>query len=124
MHVTLFFFFFLYTDYINDGVYGSFNCLMFDHQVVHPQVLMRSGVFVDGKLDDEIELGCSIWGPTCDSIDCIARDINLPQLDVGDWIYFENMGAYTICAASQFNGFRKSRVHYTNTESVRNYVLN
>jgi len=23
------------------------------------------------------------------------------------------MGAYTICAASQFNGFRKSLVHYT-----------
>lgn len=23
------------------------------------------------------------------------------------------MGAYTICAASQFNGFRKSQVYYT-----------
>ena len=23
------------------------------------------------------------------------------------------MGAYTICAASQFNGFRRSLVHYT-----------
>ena len=25
--------------YVNDGVYGSFNCLMFDHAIVHPEVL-------------------------------------------------------------------------------------
>jgi ornithine decarboxylase len=36
-------------------------------------------------------------------------------MDVGDWMYWENMGAYTVCAASQFNGFKKSEIHYTNT---------
>ena len=35
------------------------------------------------------------------------------QLQVGDWLAFDNMGAYTICAASQFNGFEKSKVVYT-----------
>lgn len=117
-------FYFKRTDYINDGMYGSFNCVMFDHQVVYPQVLMKSGVFTFGEKFDEAEFGCSVWGPTCDSIDCIVRNANLPQLEVGDWIYFENMGAYTVCAASQFNGFRKSKIHYTNTESVGDYVLN
>ena len=56
----------------------------------------------------------SIWGPTCDSIDCVCPDIELAaQLEVGDWLGFENMGAYTICAASQFNGFERSGVTYT-----------
>ncbi|RUS24726.1 pyridoxal-dependent decarboxylase [Jimgerdemannia flammicorona] len=110
-----------YMYYINDGMYGSFNCVMFDHQLVHPQVLLKSGVFSYGERFDEPEFGCSVWGPTCDSIDCIVRNANLPQLDVGDWVYFENMGAYTVCAASQFNGFRKSNIVYTNTEFVSEY---
>jgi ornithine decarboxylase len=34
-------------------------------------------------------------------------------IQVGDWFGFENMGAYTLCAASQFNGFEVSKVIYT-----------
>lgn len=54
-------------------------------------------------------------GPTCDSIDVVQPRASLPvgALAVGDWLRWENMGAYTICAASQFNGFRKSLVRYT-----------
>ena len=29
--------------YINDGVYGSFNCILFDHQKVTPNVLLTKG---------------------------------------------------------------------------------
>jgi len=55
----------------------------------------------------------SVWGPTCDSIDCVTPLAQLPSnLQVGDWLGFENMGAYTICAASQFNGFETSHVEY------------
>lgn len=28
-----------YMYYINDGIYGSFNCLLYDHHVVHPELL-------------------------------------------------------------------------------------
>lgn len=56
----------------------------------------------------------SVWGPTCDSIDCVSSATQLPSaLQVGDWLGFDNMGAYTICAASQFNGFEISNVVYT-----------
>lgn len=106
-----------YMFYINDGVYGSFNCLMFDHAVVHPQVLMRASEFTYGQpMDGELKHRCSIWGPTCDSMDCITRNGMLPELDVGDWLYFNHMGAYTCAAASTFNGFRKSTIVFTNTE--------
>ncbi|RKO91453.1 ornithine decarboxylase [Blyttiomyces helicus] len=107
-----------YMYYINDGMYGSFNCITFDHAVVIPKVLSRSSHYYYGKHTGDIEYSCSIWGPTCDSIDCMGRNFSLPEMQVGDWLYFDNMGAYTMCAASQFNGFRKSSIVYTNTEAA------
>jgi len=107
--------------YVNDGVYGSFNCVMFDHQVVHPYVLYRNGMWVYGSDMDAILSHCTVWGPTCDSIDLVVpatQECRLPVLDVGDWIAFDHMGAYTMCAASEFNGFKKSRVVYTDTTGV------
>ncbi|KAF0365640.1 ornithine decarboxylase [Gigaspora margarita] len=104
-----------YMYYINDGVYGAFNCILFDHQVVHPKVLFKKGIFTFDEILDEPVYNCSIWGPTCDSIDCISTVSSLPVLLPGDWLYFEEMGAYTICAASQFNGFKKSNIIYTAT---------
>jgi len=146
--------------YINDGVYGAFNCIIFDHQVVEPKVLTLGGVFygdgftetgypsgpmtpsvseheMDCSTDSlgslsassalfearrpappflvaELEL-CKIFGPSCDSIDLVSPASLLPvnRLLVGDWLRWPNMGAYTICAASQFNGFKLSRVLYT-----------
>ncbi|KAJ3035896.1 hypothetical protein HDV00_003296 [Rhizophlyctis rosea] len=106
-----------YMYYINDGMYGSFNCITFDHAIVHPKVLSRGGRYLYQKEEmDVAAFPCSIWGPTCDSIDCIGKEFALPALEVGDWMVFENMGAYTMCAASNFNGFKKSVVVYTNTE--------
>lgn len=85
--------------YVNDGVYGSFNCLIFDHAEVQPIPLMDT--------EDRNILKCSLWGPTCDSMDRILETSFLPEMNVGEWIIFENMGAYTVAAASTFNGFQK-----------------
>lgn len=89
--------------YINDGVYGSFNCLLYDHQIVKP-ILLQS------RSEDETKYASTIWGPTCDALDEIIRDIPLPDLEMGDFIIFENMGAYTIPVASPFNGFPLPKV--------------
>jgi len=100
---------FLY--YINDGVYQSFNCIFFDHS--HPQPL----VFVPGTRTQTYK--CTVFGPTCDSMDCIAKDIDLPELEVGEWLYFNNMGAYTVAAASPFNGFKSCpTIYYVQTPLV------
>lgn len=95
--------------YINDGVYGSFNCILFDHNHPKPEPLDTSE---GSKL-----YPCSVWGPTCDSMDCISKKIMLPEMEIGDWLYFENMGAYTMAAASNFNGFMTPRMHYVISES-------
>lgn len=118
--------------YQNDGLYGSFNCVIFDHVKVHPKVLTLGHEYVyeptigspgvravsaaDSRLQQEAMTleSCSVWGPTCDSIDCVRDHVELPKgLQVGDWLVYENMGAYTICAASTFNGIRRSEIRYT-----------
>ncbi|KAK4127890.1 hypothetical protein N657DRAFT_566519 [Parathielavia appendiculata] len=100
-----------YMLYVNDGLYGNFSSIMFDHQ--HPvakvlrcggRVLYNTPAAEATEAADGIEY--SIWGPTCDGIDRITESIRFPQLlDVGDWLYFEDMGAYTMCSATTFNGF-------------------
>lgn len=47
----------------------------------------------------------TIWGPTCDSIDKITDTAHLPEMSIGDWLVFKNMGAYTIAGSCKFNGF-------------------
>ncbi|KAJ1343392.1 hypothetical protein BSLG_001982 [Batrachochytrium salamandrivorans] len=92
-----------YMYYINDGMYGSFNCLTFDHAVVKAVPLVRQGEYLYDTVDAGSSLpqfACSIWGPTCDSIDCIGRDCLLPAMKVGEWLSFASMGAYTMAAAS------------------------
>jgi ornithine decarboxylase len=102
-----------YMAYVNDGLYGNFSSIMFDHQ--HPVAkVLRTGNqtlynshLADGCADDEVGgIEYSIWGPTCDGIDRITESIRFNhELDVGDWLYFEDMGAYTKCSATKFNGF-------------------
>ncbi|KAI1285143.1 hypothetical protein EDD11_000938, partial [Mortierella claussenii] len=120
--------------YLNDGMYGSFNCIKLEPPISEPKVLFRNGHLSYKQQQQQQQrpnhlqtsLSCSsslmmptedvpegyasLWGPTCDSTDCILLKTRLPLLDIGDWLYFDNMGAYTITAASEFNGFEKSRV--------------
>ena len=52
-----------------------------------------------------------IWGPTCDGTDKITENYWIPELDVGDWLLIDNMGAYTVTLASTFNGFEKAHIY-------------
>ncbi len=107
--------------YVNDGVYGSFNCIMFDHQHPVAKILSHKGKLYYNTLTGlgKQSVRCSIWGPTCDGLDCITAETHLPfVLEVGDWLYFEEMGAYTRCAASKFNGYNLSEVIYVCSERV------
>jgi ornithine decarboxylase len=96
---------------------------MFDHQIVHPYPLTIASNLTTARpsfppapnvalpVDLPVLLGykdtekASVWGPTCDSIDCVRSVVRLPKgLEVGDWLAWGEMGAYTLCAASTFNG--------------------
>lgn len=98
-----------YMLYMNDGLYGNFSSIMFDHQNPVAQILRADGRSYYDTIASEASadgIEYSIWGPTCDGIDQISKSIRFNQtLDVGDWLYFEEMGAYTKCSATRFNGF-------------------
>jgi ornithine decarboxylase len=94
--------------YLNDGVYGSFNCTIFDHWEVEPIPFP----VIDNDLHLRQSHLSTIWGPTCDSMDCIKRDVILPEMHIGEWIIFKEMGAYTIAAGSTFNGFKMPSLQY------------
>jgi ornithine decarboxylase len=89
--------------WLTDGLYGSFNCIIYDGQKPQPQVL-RSPLLpaLEGKEVQEFQ--STLWGPTCDSADYIYKDIPLPELRNGDWLLFGNSGAYTVAGACDFNG--------------------
>lgn len=54
----------------------------------------------------------TLAGPTGDSLDIIARDIEVPEyVGVGDKLIFENAGAYTVTMSSPFNGFPKPELY-------------
>jgi ornithine decarboxylase len=49
---------------------------------------------------------CTVAGPTCDTVDVVARDRMLPaDLAAGDYVYVPNAGAYTTAYGTWFNGF-------------------
>lgn len=122
--------------YVDDGVYGSFNSVVYDHAHPVPKKLSAE-VCVNGLgRSDSIDSLCSldsvvtavpsydgdaspckavaeeliptaVFGPTCDGLDqmCSLDDTVLPRCTVGDWLVWDNMGAYTHTASFVFNGY-------------------
>ena len=88
--------------WITDGLYGSMNCLLYDHATLAPRALVLE---TNAEKQEERPLRKStVFGPTCDGLDTVLRDYSLPEMEVGDWLMFPGMGAYTLCGASKFNG--------------------
>jgi ornithine decarboxylase len=84
--------------YLDDGVYGSFSGQIFDHMRYPLEVFS----------DDERRYPSVLAGPTCDSIDLIAEDVQLPLLQLGDLVVGHMMGAYTAASATDFNLLKKA----------------
>lgn len=89
--------------YMNDGVYGSFNCIIFDGAC--PEVFAFNN-------KNEKKYKSTLFGPTCDSMDTMTRSAELPELGVGEWCYVMNFGSYTQAAAGNFNGFPTIECNY------------
>lgn len=85
--------------WIADGLYGSFNCILYDGQVPTFEAL--------GK-EDAKKVDSMLFFETCDSLDSFGR-VTLPELEVGDFLMVERFGAYTIAGAMDFNGINMSK---------------
>ena len=86
--------------HINDGVYHTFSGVVYDHWIPNFEA------FVDGE--HEV---CAVVGPTCDSFDKISLSAHLPaNLQIGDYLLTENIGAYSTASSTKFNGFDGAKI--------------
>ncbi|KAK1833443.1 pyridoxal-dependent decarboxylase [Podospora conica] len=91
--------------YQNDGIYGCFMNKVTEREEFNPTLVSEGGN--NGSTNGSGEKYCySIWGPTCDSLDCVVDKATMDrEVRVGDWLKYPNMGAYTIASSTTFNGF-------------------
>jgi len=86
--------------YLNDGVYADFSGIVFDHCRYEFKTLRRGQKFLS-----------TLAGPTCDSFDTISLNEDLPELEVDNVVYVNNIGAYSCASAvPNFNGFPPAKV--------------
>lgn len=90
--------------YIDDGVYHTFSGIIFDHCQYHLKAFRKGPTLIS-----------SVFGPTCDALDTISLAEELPDLQLGDLVYSENIGAYSHASSTHFNGFPPARVLHINT---------
>jgi ornithine decarboxylase len=90
--------------YVDDGVYHTYSGILFDHCQYHMKSFRKGPTQI-----------CSVFGPTCDALDVISMAENLPaELDLGDFLYSENIGAYSHASSTHFNGFPPAKVLHVN----------
>ena len=90
--------------YVNDGVYHTFSGVIFDHCHYHMKSFKRGPTQI-----------CSVFGPTCDALDVVSMAEELPgDLQLGDLLYSEQIGAYSHASSTWFNGFPPATVVHIN----------
>jgi len=85
--------------YLDDGLYGSLSGIVYDH------CKYQYKVFRNGPKQLS-----TLAGPTCDGFDIISYMEELPELEVGDFVYVENIGAYSIATGTTFNNLPLAQV--------------
>jgi len=82
--------------HLNDGLYGSFRVIQFENTFAKMYPL--------NPRSKDLKVS-TLFGPTCDSTDHIGKNHLLPEMEVGDWIYFDKFGAYAQALSSYFNSY-------------------
>ena len=83
--------------YQNDGVYGNLMNVLIEKEKPAPQ-LIKGHPSTCKRGEDRKSGGrlYSIWGPTCDSNDCINKSVWFDsEVEIGDWLMYENMGGWS-----------------------------
>ncbi|MET4157341.1 type III PLP-dependent enzyme [Agromyces sp. PvR057] len=106
--------------HLDDGLYGAYSNI--PAEGVHALVFAASELAYRPPADEGAERAVrrlrersnervTLAGPTCDSVDVIARGLSLPPLATGDLLVSPMMGAYTSATATRFNGIDPTPIH-------------
>lgn len=88
--------------FINNGIYTSFlGFALYKIKRIPPKIFRKLKARESPKEYDSV-----IWGQACTATD-ILYELRFPEMEIGDWIIVEEVGAYGYCSASEFNGFPK-----------------
>lgn len=87
--------------YINEGIHLSFMISYLYKDNLRFDIVRKST-----SANDSTEKISSVWGNSCDSKDIVFADKMLPDLNIGDWLVFYDVGDYTRSCSSTFNGFK------------------
>ena len=93
--------------YTDNGIYSSFYEKFLYKLGLHPIPISTHGVIFD---ENSKRSECTIFGPTCDSVDCMGNDFMLPEMEIGDWLKFENNGYKSCIFSARFNGFEDADI--------------
>src|SRR5262249_46307742 len=85
--------------YLDDGLYGDFSGILFDHSRFEFRTLKKTPQYLS-----------VLAGPTCDSIDTIATSGELPERGVGGVVSVPNTGAYGCASPMPSSGTPPARV--------------
>ncbi|MEY2427704.1 MAG: ornithine decarboxylase [Verrucomicrobiota bacterium] len=89
--------------YIDDGVYHTFSGIIFDHCQYHLKAFKKGRTEI-----------CAVFGQTCDALDTISLSEELPEMEIEELVYSENIGAYSSASSTWFNGFPPAKVVHVN----------
>jgi ornithine decarboxylase len=85
---------------LNEGIYMSF---LITHIY---EINLEFEIIRKTPKPNPTERMAIIWGLCCNSKDKIIDSRMIPDLEMGDWLVFKNMGAYTTTVSTNFNGFK------------------
>lgn len=97
---------------IDESLYGQFSCIPFD-RATPSWLRVQSEKEIQSRQSTRKMSPGVLFGRTCDSVDMIAQTDHMEELHVGDWLWFPKMGAYTSVTATEFNGFPKPKIIYS-----------
>ena len=96
--------------YINDGVVQSFMTIAFEN-AVYSLISLPKEENEPGE-EKRSFFRSAVYGPTCDSLDCLSKSVSLPRLQIGDHLFIYHVGAYSSSCSTAFNGFRTTKFFY------------
>lgn len=94
------------TVYLNDGIYGGLVDIRDMGLPERVHVVAADGSWREGALQSRI-----VFGPTCDSLDRLPDGLPLAEdAEIGDFVLFPGLGAYSLAMTTAFNGYGVSEV--------------
>ncbi|KAF5278895.1 hypothetical protein FQR65_LT15510 [Abscondita terminalis] len=88
--------------YLNDSIYGGFSNLFTTSLTRIPRTIKDHG--------NSPRYPSHVWGITNDSLDQINKNILLPELQIGEWLVYDDMGHYSLPCYSQFGGIEVPKI--------------